>query len=414
VRVQQESLDSFKQVYDDHNAVAQDEEERLRADLARTAQVEKDQRSRIVDLERELVETSEHLVAARKESDTSKREAEQMLPVMESMKQRLDDISERHSLVQTKLAEEEKQVDSLTYEKGVLSTSEQALKRQTGRAESRLREEVVALQQQHALAEDSARGAHLRCASELEDRLRQSEKQASELQAKVELVEKQRGWEAAAMSRQNSLHAAEKTRWKDDLEEAQQARLSMQRQVDGLETDRAWLKSELDARATQERQAAGAAASELAAANRTMAQAREEAQHGAAVEAENARLRAELNTERARLADEREADQRRAEDDKRILERQLHASQARTRKEEQTAVELLRAQESLRLRWQAELGLERESLEAQVERLTRENKVIRDKSRGLLKALAARRGSGDEMQALPGATPHARIRPDIL
>ncbi|CAK0800796.1 unnamed protein product, partial [Prorocentrum cordatum] len=104
----------------------------------------------------------------------------------------------------------------------------------------------------------------------------------------------------------------------------------------------------------------------------------------------------------------------RAEDEKRLLERQLHASQARTRKEEQTALELLRAQESLRLRWQAELGLERESLEAQVERLTRENKVIRDKSRGLLKALAARRGSGDEPQALPGASPHARIRPGIL
>merc|ERR1712137_1286 len=103
--------------------------------------------------------------------------------------------------------------------------------------------------------------------------------------------------------------------------------------------------------------------------------------------------------ERRRMHETIEVEKRRAYSEQRQLERQLHSLQVKSCKDEQRAVELLRSQESLRLRWQLELGREKEALEVQVERLSKENRVIRERSRGVLKAsaLAVRRAVGEEL-----------------
>lgn len=117
--------------------------------------------------------------------------------------------------------------------------------------------------------------------------------------------------------------------------------------------------------------------------------------------AERGRLLTELSEEELRASDAIEAERRRAASEKRGFERQLQSLRSKAKQDEQRAAELLRAQETLRLRWQSELGLEKETLEAQVERLSKENRAIRERSRSVLKAFAMRGPSDAAGEALP-------------
>merc|ERR1711920_946180 len=70
--------------------------------------------------------------------------------------------------------------------------------------------------------------------------------------------------------------------------------------------------------------------------------------------------------------------------DRRGLARRLHNLQSKAQQDDQKAMQLVQAQEALRRKLQAEMSMEKDSLEMQVERLTKENKSIKERSRSLI------------------------------
>lgn len=400
-----QSLDFYKKSYDDRCAMAGDEEERIQSDLARVSQSERDLRHRCARLERELSDVTDQLYVTRREGEAMKQEAEQMLPLMESMDSRLRDVSERYKRVQQELGEKESQLGDLLVAREAWSSAEHALKRQADRQESRLAAELEALRSQRDHEVTSLSASSKRAVADLEERLRKTEQAAAELTAQNELIEKQRVWEAAALERQNTLHAVERDRLQGDLEEMQQVRLRVERQADASKQDVNRLKSELSSMSAEVRESAARASTEsatsrmkLQSVERSLGQAQDEVQtceaRLAAAGAEQKRIQTELQEEQRKLVDSVEQERQRALGEQRSFERQLRAVQARSRQDEQRAVELLQAQESLRQRWQAEAGHEKETLEAEVERLARENRTLREKTRGALRTMAQRKGLG--------------------
>lgn len=397
LRVQNQGLEHQRRSFEARYSQSSSEEERLKVDLEMASRSEKEQRHTIVRLEQALSEVSGELHVTRRDGQATKLEAEQMLKLIEYKERRLRDLSERHDAMQTKLQEHESQAADLLAEK------EWWTKRQLDKAEGRLQAEAEALRQRSSQEVESMQSASRRLVADLEDQLRRSEQSAAEFIAKAEVAEKQRSWEAASSERQTAQHNAERERFKSDLEEAQQARLRLERQWDAAQQQTSRLRGDLDNSAAEAAKASAEHASSRVRfehAEQRLAQAREEAQQQqrtiAVTETSTSRLQQELQEERLRSAELLEAERRKTLSDRRVFERQLQSVQARAHQEEHRAVELLRAQETLRLRWQAETGLERDSLEAQVERLLKENKSIKEKSRGVLKALAVRRAAGED------------------
>jgi len=331
------------------------------------------------------------------------------------MERRLKDSTEQHDHAQARLHSEENQIADLVTEKSYWSMAEQAANRQVERLEGKLHNESDAMKSSvpsHEL--DSLRLSHTRIVSETEDRLRRGEQSMVDLKAQVELFERQKTWESCAVDRQKATHNVERERYKGDLEEAQVVRLRLERQADHLRQEVGQIRTELDGAAVSSRELLQKAGAELNSCRtkcqgveRQLGQAREEiiVSEGARATAssECARVQDELKAERLRIVEELETERRRAQAERRGLERQLQHIQAKAHQDEHRAVELLKAQESLRLRWQSELGLEKDSLEMQVERLSKENRAMRERSRSILKALAASRASGEDGARLPVA-----------
>lgn len=407
----QESLDLYRKRLEELRATSRDEEEHLKSDLERVCLTEQEQRQQLAALEQDLAELWERLHVAQGERDALKRDVEFMAPMVDTSERQLRDLRERHSLAQTKLSEHESQVRDLVFERECLRKSEVALKRQAERSEDRLQSELAALRSERDHSVDSALTAQRCAVAELEETQRRVEHKAEELQARAELAERQRLWEASASERQEAARALERERLNSDLEESQQARLRVEREAGALRQEALWLKAELGAASAEAREQVVQVSSELAASRarcqsseRRLAQAKESERlcetRAAGVAAEQARLKAELGEERLRIEDEVEAGRRRAKNERRVLEQQLQNARSRAQQEEQRAAELGRAQETLRQRWQAELGHERELFEAQVERLSREQRVLKDRNRVLRdKELAACRSlaGGAEM-----------------
>lgn len=400
-----QSLEFYKKSFDDRCAIAGEEEERMQSDLARISHNERELRHRCAKLERGFAEATEQLGTARREKDAMTQEAHQMLPLIESMDARLRDLNEKYKRAQGELHEREGQVGELTLARDALSSTEAVLKRQAERQELRLQTEIDTLRSQRDREAEELRERHRRSASELEDRLRRSEQTAAELLAKAELAEKQRAWEAAALQQQHSLHTVERERLNADLEEMQQVRLRVERQADSAQQEARRCKADADAMSSEARQSVTQVSSNLAsyraklhATEHSLAQEREKMQaceaRCAGASSEHSRLRAQLQEEQRKASDLVEQERQRAQAEQRGFERQLRTVQTRARQDEQRAVELLHSQEALRQREQAESGLERESLEAQVERLARENRTLKEKSRTVLKTLAMRRSAG--------------------
>lgn len=401
--MQRQSVDINKKSWEERCSLAQQEEERLKNDLAKMSKAEKEHRRRVTEAEQNLTEATEQLRVARKEADSTKQQAEQMLRLIESMERRLEDISERNDEAQLKLSEREDQVSQLLIEKDRWASTEEASKRHAERLEARLQADLDELKQQKEQEVTNLKSAHQKVCTELEDRLRRSEQAASEFESKAELYEKQRSWEATALERQNSTHAAERERLRKDMEDAQQARIRLERQSSEAQAQMVQLRSELDGISSRSKEELAKATAEQAslklrcqASEQRLAEVQDElkstADRATAAEADVLRIQGELQEERLRTSDQLEAEQRRAQADRRGLERQLKALQSRSQQEEQRAAQLLRSQEALRLQWQTELGLERDELASKVERLSKENRAIKEKVRGGLKALAARSG----------------------
>jgi len=411
LHVQTESLDLYKRSFEERCAVAQEEEEGLREERERLLRNEKELRQRVAALEQELSEVSEQLFIARRDDDAARQEEREMLGKLYWLERKIQDVNDKHGQMQARLVEEEGKVGDLLLVKESLTNSEQSSKRQSDRLESRLQAEVLALREQAGSEVAAMQKSHERILSETEESLRRTEQASAELTIKVDLGERQRVWEAAALDRQSSAHAAERSRLEGDLEDAHQARLRIERQTDEAQQEVARLRMDLDAASTEVREERNRVSAEVASCRtrcqsteRLLGQAREEAQaceaRASGAMAERGHLLAELNEEEFRASDAVEAERRRALSEKRGLERQLQSLRSKAKQEEQRAAELLRAQEALRLGWQSELGLEKETLEAQVERLSKENRAMRERSRSVLKAFAIR-GSADASEALP-------------
>eukprot|EP00930_Biecheleria_cincta_P004779 TRINITY_DN10570_c0_g1_i1.p1 TRINITY_DN10570_c0_g1~~TRINITY_DN10570_c0_g1_i1.p1 ORF type:complete len:726 (-),score=243.47 TRINITY_DN10570_c0_g1_i1:76-2253(-) len=384
--LQRQSAEMNKKNFEERCTLASDDEARLKAELAKTHRSEKEYRRKLADTEQSLAEVTEKLSVTRRDGEATKQQAEQMLRLIESMERRLEDISDRHDDAQSRLQEKEDQVAQLLIEKDRWSSSEEASKRHTERVEARLQADLENLRQQRDQEIDILQSTHRKAIADLEERLHQGEQSTSDLRTKVELSEKQRAWDAAAHERQTSALNTERDRLKGDLEDAEQARLRLERQSAQTQIQIAQLKTELDTVSAKSKEQIARASSEQASL-RSRFQTTEQQ----LAQADGHRTHAELQEERLRLGDQLEAEQRRAASERRGLERQLKAIQSRSQQEEQRAAQLLRSQEALRLQWQMELGLERDELEAKVARLQKENHAIKEKVRGGLKALAQRR-----------------------
>mmetsp|Transcript_1385 Transcript_1385/g.3357 ORF Transcript_1385/g.3357 Transcript_1385/m.3357 type:complete len:663 (-) Transcript_1385:31-2019(-) len=405
LRLQTESLELYKKSFEDRSAADKEDEKGLRQESERLMRREKELQQRVDAQERELGEVREQLVAARRDDDAARREERDMLGKLYWLERKIQDVNEQHGTVQARLIEEESKAGALQLEKDCLTTSEQALKRQSERLESRLQGEVEALRQQGRSEVENMQKSHERVLSETEERLRRSEQAAAELTVKADLAERHRAWEAAALERQTSLQAAERERFQGDLEDMQQTRLRLERQSDAAQQEVARLRAELEAASSEVREERAKVGAEVSSCRsrcqsteRLLNQARQEAQaceaQASGSSAECARILAELGEEQHRANEALEAERRRAQAEKRAFERQLLSVRSKSHQEEQRAAELLRAQEALRLRWHSEVGMEKEALEAQVERLSRDNRAMRERSRSVLKAFALRGPAG--------------------
>lgn len=405
-QLQSQSLEMYKQNLEERCALALDEEERLKIELERATKHDKDQRQRIQSLELDLAQISEALSVTRREADGTKQEAEQWVRLMESMERRLKDISERHDDVRQKLVDQEAKVRELQLEKDRWTSKESAEQRASERLQSRLQGELETLRQQREVDMDNTRSAHAREKSSTEEKLRKTEQTAAELHMKLELAEKQRGWEGSALENQSSVHSAERARLQGDLEEGQQIRLRLERQVGSVRQEVVRIRTELEASGTEMREHASQASTETASyrskaqlAERSLSHIREELQHSelrvGQLTGDHSRLQSELQEERFRVGDEVERERRKALAERRALERQLQSTSVKAQQGEHRAVELLQAQENLQQQLQAESAAETQALEGQVRQLTSENRSMREKSRGLLKALAVRRLAAD-------------------
>mmetsp|Transcript_39817 Transcript_39817/g.69990 ORF Transcript_39817/g.69990 Transcript_39817/m.69990 type:complete len:686 (+) Transcript_39817:68-2125(+) len=411
-QLQRQSLEQHKQSFNERCALAQAEEERMRKELGRVSSQEKEQRQKATALEIELAQVREQYYVAKREGDATKQEAEQWVKLMESMERRLKDVSERHDDARAKLGDHESKVSELILERDRVATSEQAAQRAAERMQTRLEAELDTLRQQREQDVNHLQSSHKKDLSDKDERIRKSEQTLGELQMKVELAERQRTWEATALESKNSLHAAERSRLQSDLEESHQARLRLERQVGSAQQEASRLRASLEASAAESREQNSRALAELASSRSKMqthesalARARDDLQatenRVATIGMEHARIQSELQDERARASDSLETAQRRGQAERRGLERQLQLLTAKAQQDENRAVELLRAQEALRLQWQSEMSLEKEALEGQVERLVAENRTMREKSRGVLQALASRRFASDDLDDTP-------------
>jgi len=401
-QLQSQSLEMCKQNLEEGSALALDEDERLRAELERATRNDKEQRKRISTMEVDLTQVSEDLSVTRREAAATKQEAEQWVRLLDSMERRLKDISERHDDVRQKLEESDAKVRELHLEKDKWNATETAAQRAAERLQSRLQGEVETLRHQREQDLKSVESVHSLEKSNREDKLRKLEQTAAELTMKMELSEKQRVWEAASSENQTSVLSAEKSRLQGDLEEGQQTRLRLERQVGSVRQEVGRLRTELEAANMEVREQGGHASSEITSsrakaqlAERMLTNVREELQQSelraGQIFADHARLQSDLNEERFRVGDEAERERRRAASDRRTLERQLQTMAAKAQQGELRAVELLRAQEMLQQQLQAEYAVETQTLEGQVKQLTAANRTVRENSRGLVKALAVRR-----------------------
>lgn len=369
-----------------HRKIVRDLQERLRkTDLAAT----------------ELQTKAELLEKQRvREASTCSREIDDRNSECKRLQEELGKSEQERLYLEQQFDDMHQELSNLRIEYDALSLK--ASKKASERVEARL-SDIESLKQQWEQDVESLKSSHRKTVQEMEQRLRKSESAASEFQTKAELFEKQRLWEAGALERQLALHNEERDRIRKDLEEAQQARLRSERLHEDLLQQLRQLRSEFDASTSKAKEQIAQAAAEQVnlrtryqASEQQLAQEKDEVKNlltrVSLVEAEKLRLTSELQEERLRAIDQLETEKRRCHKEKSALERKFQALKDRAQQEEQAALRLIQSQEALSLQWKAEIGLERDALESQVERLARENRAYKEKTRGVLKALAIHRG----------------------
>jgi len=376
-------------------ALALDEQERLKADLARTSKKEGEYRRQAQEARKNYDEAAEQLHAARRDVEAGKQTAEQLLQTTEALDRKLMEISQLHGEKEAQLRDRQSKLDELQIEADRLKSSEEATRRHAERTEARLKEELSSTKREKDLEIFNLRTSQQTSADDFRRKLRSVEQTASEAQAKIELFERQREWEAAALERQSAAHKDEHERILSDYTDAQQARSRLEQQVKELQQQLTRLRSNMDATSSETREQLARAVAEqnalqsqLQAAEQRLSQAQQDSQaatsRAATAEEGLNKLQVELQEERLKANSQVEATKRQAEAECRRLTKQVKTIQDRAQQEEQRAAQLLRAQEALRLQWQSELGIERDELEAKVEKQKREIEALRDKVRRTL------------------------------
>jgi len=398
LQVHRQNADFYKKSLEDQSALSADEAQRLQAELARTTRNERELRQRLGRLEQELSETWEQLLGARRENEETQREAEQMSRLIDSMDRRIHDISDKHQRVQAELTDKEGQIDELQSQKDSWETAARALKRQVERLQSQLQSETDSLQQRCVREADTLVSSHRRQLAEAQEQLGRSEQRQRELQSRVDVAERQARWESATLEQRTAALGEERSRLRIDLEEAQEDRLRADRAADLARQETTRLRGDLEVAergasdaAAQARASHAAAQNQIQGLERSVGQLREEEQLCAARSRNSGldlvRVQAELV--QARAGEAAEAARERLQAEYRTAQRELQAQRDRTRRNEERAVELLRAQEVMRQRLQDEFAYDREVLEAQVARLTRENRSLRERTRRVVSAISA-------------------------
>ncbi|CAJ1403880.1 unnamed protein product [Effrenium voratum] len=335
--VQKQTAEINQKSFQERCALAMDEEERLKAELARTTKSEREYRRQALEAQQNGDEATEQLHLARKELEASKQTAEEFLQSTETLQRRLLDIKDMYEDKKATLADTEARLAELQIERDRWTSTEEASKRQAERTEARLREEIHALKLEKEQEVASCKGSQQRLMEELKKRLRTSEQKASEAEAKAGLYEKQREWEATALERQSASHREECERLRADCDEAQQARLRLDRQVTELQQQIARVQSKLEASAGEAKEQLSRAAAEQASL-RSQLQACEQRWHQAqeelrvtSIRAQGAeetltKTQAELQEERLRASSSLESTKRHADAECRKLQRQLKAT----------------------------------------------------------------------------------------
>ncbi|CAE7202570.1 Lama1 [Symbiodinium sp. CCMP2592] len=388
LEVQTQTNEINQKSFQERCALALDEEERLKADLARTQKREGEYRRQALEARNGLDERAEELHLTRKELEATKQEAQQLLQTADTMDRQLVDIRQAHEDKVAQLKDREARLMELQIEKDRLKSTEEASRKQAERLEARLREEISAIKREKEQELQTLKSSQQKMLEDLRKKLRNSEQTSSEATAKAEKLEKQQEWQASALERQSAAYKDEHERLQSDYQNSQEGRRKLEQQLAEVTQQLAKLRSSHDASAKDAKESLARAAadqaslqSQLQAVEQRLSQVQSELQltSSRALAAEEGLSKAQLELQEARLKANNEVEQakRQAEADFRRLTRQMKALQSRAQDEEQRASQLLRAQEALRLQWQSELGMEREELESQVERLRRENAAIR-------------------------------------
>lgn len=404
LQIQDKSLQTFRQAYEDRCALAAEEEERLKADLDYTAGSEKEQRQQALALEQDLIDVNERFMMAKREGEITKQEAEQMLKLMESMEKKLKDLTDQHEMAQTRIAEQDAQISDLLLERDALATEESFTKKHAERLETRLNDEIVALRQQLDQSSESIRVSHRRQVSDLEGALERAEQVTAESKARAEVLERQHRSDVAANERQQTLHEAERDQLRQELEDLQHAVRRAERRADATQQEVAGLRAELEQTSKDAVQRTSLANAELDSGKRQCDELQRRLDRTrteltvcqsnlAELDTERSLLRAELRDERAGLTDTIEGERRRGEMERETLKRQLQTAQSRMQHEEQRAADVLRTQENLRTRLRDDLDIEKQALEAQLEQLRKEHRATKEKNRLLLRKLAVQQMS---------------------
>lgn len=404
LQAQRGNMNMYKKTLKERCTITDDESERLEAELANATKCDKEQRARITQLEKDLAQSTEQLLAAKKVGEASKHLVTQTCDVNEALERRLREVTEKYEQSQAKLGEASSRVDTLVLEQERWLSVEQALRRQSEKLENRMHNESEILQKQRAQDVDSMQGTCKKQVTSLEERLWKSEQSAIELQASLDLTESRLQWETATQERLTVSRATERTQLQTDLEEVQMAKLRADRSVIVGQKEISRLRAELDAASAEAREFMNRNNSEVAAfrsqrhaAESALGRTRDElvnAENGASnLHREHTHLMAELKEECAKCTDAVEQENR-TRKLLRNMERQLSAARSNSRADEQRAVELLRSQQSLQHRWQAEQERETTHLQSQLQRVSAENRLIREKGRGLLQTLTLQRACG--------------------
>eukprot|EP00971_Amphidinium_carterae_P076583 1512517-Amphidinium_carterae.1 len=249
LQIKCQNFDLQKKRLTERYALTEDEEARMKGDLGRALQAEKELRQKVMAMDRELAETSSAFYTVQHDGEAARQDAERMLQIIEALERKLAHVDGSHSVLQSKLQDQEAQAEQLLLEKERWLSVEQSMRRQAERLDNKLHSESELFRQRLHVDVEAFETSQRRKVTELLEQLRRTEQVASESHTQLELAERQRSWECATAERHKASFTAEKSRLESDLEDVHQARLRAERRADMAKQELSRAQVELASRA---------------------------------------------------------------------------------------------------------------------------------------------------------------------